>query len=444
MRMIYLAFLMLFLCKISINAQTTLTLTFTAQYDTAHAALDSVFVQNLSNGSDTTLYVGDTTLVLTTVTASGNEMNNDFYVSANFPNPFTEKTAIVVNLPKQETISLTLYDLLGKRLASYSNTYAMGQHTFDIGAGNANVLLLLVEAGAKREVVKMLQFGSTQQVQNTISYQGATSGMVFTPKSSKSVFDWLPDDTLRFFGFTTIDTIGIGNDIIDHVPTQNETFTFNIVHGMPCMDEPFVYDGDGNVYRTVLIGTQCWISGNLRTTTYNDGTPIFYAPAVDIWDTLTGPAYCWFDNDSAQYAEIYGALYNFFAVDTSKTDGRNICPEGWHVPTDDEWKEMEMYLGMTQTDADNSGWRGTIEGNMLKQKGTNYWDAANNGNNKTGFDAIGNGYRHNNGTYDFMGARGYWWASGSGAWRRNLYNNRDNIGRYGSNPRDGYSVRCIK
>ena len=115
-----------------------------------------------------------------------------------------------------------------------------------------------------------------------------------------------------------------------------------------------VTDIDGNVYHTVTIGTQTWMVENLKTTKYNDGTAIPLVTDSTAWLNLTTPGYCWYNNDAATYKNTYGALYNWFTVNTSK-----LAPSGWHVPTDAEWTTLITYLGGE-----------TVAGGQMKSTGT--------------------------------------------------------------------------
>jgi len=105
-----------------------------------------------------------------------------------------------------------------------------------------------------------------------------------------------------------------------------------------------ITDIDGNEYNTVVIGTQIWMKENLKTTKYNDATLITYITDTSDWITAS-EAYCWYANDSATCKATYGALYNWYAVDPSSNGNRNICPTGWHVPTDGEWATLTIFLG---------------------------------------------------------------------------------------------------
>jgi len=202
-----------------------------------------------------------------------------------------------------------------------------------------------------------------------------------------------------------------------------------------------VTDIDGNVYKTIVITTnngskaeQTWMAENLKTTKYNDGTDIPLITENTEWTSLNTPGYCWYDNDEATHKDIYGALYNWFAVNTGK-----LCPDGWHMPTDDEWKTL----------VGNTGWESTFGGKM-KETGTTHWMSPNNGaTNETGFTALPGGYRHCSiGTYGHMGNTGYWWssteASGISAWNRQLSAAGIYVLKYNYDNTYGLSVRCIK
>ncbi len=206
---------------------------------------------------------------------------------------------------------------------------------------------------------------------------------------------------------------------------------------------PTVTDYDGNVYQTVLIGDQCWMAENLEVTHYRNGDPAPNVTDNGTWAGLSTGAYCDYDNDPGN-VEIYGRLYNWYAVD----DSRNITPEGWHVPTDDEWKQLERYLGMSQWEADGSGPRGTDEGGKLKEAGTVHWNPPNTGaTNESGFTALPGGYRTNSGSFSGIGDHAYFWCStevdSDYAWYRSLNYGNSQVYRSYLNKSFGFSVRCV-
>ena len=209
-----------------------------------------------------------------------------------------------------------------------------------------------------------------------------------------------------------------------------------------------VTDIDGNIYHTVIIGEQVWMSENLKVTHYRDGTAITNVTDDAAWGALTTEAYCIYNNNASGEVDTYGALYNWYAMN----DSRNIAPEGWHVPTDAEWKELEMVLGMSQSEVDTEGWRGTNEGSKLAGNAGLWPDGVLESDSEfgtSGFTALPGGYRtSSSGTFASMGSCGYFWSateSGSTvAWGRNLDYGGSAIDRSGSYKSTGFSVRLLR
>lgn len=191
-------------------------------------------------------------------------------------------------------------------------------------------------------------------------------------------------------------------------------------------------DQDGNVYKTVTIGTQTWMAENLRTTSYNDGTSISNVTGATEWGNLTTGAYCNYNNTTnTDTIATYGRLYNWYAVNTGK-----LAPKGWHVPTDTEWTTLTDYLGGE-----------SIAGGKLKETGTTHWISPNtSATNESGFTALPCGYRSSNGT--FNGIDGYWWSSTEGstvdAYERNVFYDDIGVFSYYFNKGSGSSVRCVR
>ncbi|MDX2415307.1 MAG: fibrobacter succinogenes major paralogous domain-containing protein [Bacteroidales bacterium] len=194
-----------------------------------------------------------------------------------------------------------------------------------------------------------------------------------------------------------------------------------------------VKDIDGNVYNTITIGTQIWLVENLKTTRYNDGTNIPLIENNTEWGNLTTPGYCWYNNDEATYKNTYGALYNWYTVNTD-----NLCLSGWHVASDSDWSVLSNFLGGTD-----------IAGGKLKEVGTEHWTTPNTGaNNETGFTALPAGYRTLSGTFNNIQDYGYYWSSTAfsttHAWYVALSFHSSVLTRVNNYKRYGFSVRCIK
>ncbi len=204
-------------------------------------------------------------------------------------------------------------------------------------------------------------------------------------------------------------------------------------------------DQQGNTYRTIVIGTQEWMAENLKTSIYRNGDPISNVTNASQWSGLNTGAWCYYNNDS-QTECPYGKLYNWYAV----ADPRNVCPLGWHVPTDNEWNILIFYLDPS-FDPNAWGIQSVIAGGKMKSAGIQYWVNSNtNATKERGLSGLPGGARYDGGTFLFTGLNGYWWSSTESntinvnAWYRNLHYDDGNISRYDYLKKLGLSVRCVK
>ncbi len=201
-----------------------------------------------------------------------------------------------------------------------------------------------------------------------------------------------------------------------------------------------VTDVDGNIYHTITIGTQTWLVENLKTTKYNDGTSISYVTEQTAWANLTIGAYCWYNNDATSYKNTYGALYNWYAVNTGK-----LAPIGWHVPTSAEMYILTNYLSsnvgysitVTKAMASKSNWKTSTTTNAIGNNPSL--------NNSSGFTAQPGGWRNDNGFYG-LSSNSNWWSSSSTA-SSGLqgfldYSNQSTYTTWSIKPY-GLSVRCV-
>ena len=190
----------------------------------------------------------------------------------------------------------------------------------------------------------------------------------------------------------------------------------------------------------VTIGNQIWTAQNLNVSTYRDGTPIPKVENAATWASLTTGAYCYYNNDSATYAAVYGKLYNWYAVAgiydaSSLSDSslrKNLAPAGYKIPTDGDWTTLELTLGA------NAG---------TQMKTTSGWDNGGNGTNSSGFAGLpGGGFTYS--SYSTASSYGYWWSSTeygtTNAWVRLLTYDSSNVYRGYGTKTNGFSVRCLK
>ena len=202
--------------------------------------------------------------------------------------------------------------------------------------------------------------------------------------------------------------------------------------------DPLEYQGYD--YETVQIGEQCWFAENLRSENYKNGDAIEATLSNGDWASISFGAVAVYQETTSSL-EAYGRLYNWYAVG----DSRGLCPTGWHVPADGEWMAMEMSLGMSESEANDTGWRGTNQGSQLKLDFG--WNIGGNGTDSSGFSGLPGGYRESNGNFSGAGYDGNWWSSssdGANAWHRFLFYDAEDVNRNVHDYRRGVSVRCIQ
>jgi uncharacterized protein (TIGR02145 family) len=192
-------------------------------------------------------------------------------------------------------------------------------------------------------------------------------------------------------------------------------------------------DTGGNVYdKSVTIGTQVWMAENLKTTKYSNGDTIG-TTTLDI-SNESAPKYQWAYDGDENKVGTYGRLYTWYAV----TDSRNVCPAGWHVPTDSDWVALITFLGGED-----------IAGGKLKETGTTHWLTPNTeATNERNFTALPGGYRYFAATFGYLGNRGFWWSSTEHSASQGYFLTMSSlfgfVNRDGTNKQYGFSVRCLK
>lgn len=211
---------------------------------------------------------------------------------------------------------------------------------------------------------------------------------------------------------------------------------------------------DGYNYPSVVLGNgQEWMAENLRTSVYRNGDPITYMPVQPVWATIEEGAYCFYNNQTANN-ELYGKLYNGYVIE----DPRNVCPQGWRIPSDEDWNALEKYVGLSDFDLTQSGSRGTNQGEHLKSTRTEpdehpRFCSPNNATNSTGFNALPAGSRLFNGYGQDIGFLVYYWSStyhplaSNALWVRSLgcgAGAAGAIGKTAVTKEVGICIRCIK
>lgn len=335
--------------------------------------------------------------------------------------------------------SENLYDVTNRRSVDMVNDLAL----LETSSSSNNVIRLsnngvrigqtIYVAGAPRMLESTFSNGIVSALR---SESGMEWIQITAPISAGSSGGPVVDSKAELVG-VTVGTIRDGQNLNFAVPTkyvQNLIQTPLTVASTPdtpnrsssCGD--MMMDQDGNRYKTVLIGSQCWMAENLRTSKYRDGSTIPNVTGNSQWGSLTTGAWATYENSAANNA-TYGKLYNWYAV----ADRRNICPVGWHVPSDAEWTMLSTHLG---TDPGH------------KMKSTSSWLNNGNGSNTSGFTALPGGSRFEDGGFSALMSGGYFWSSNEIGSDLALYR----MLGYGHTRVDkiyyykvrGFSVRCLR
>ena len=419
------AIIFLLMAFMPIKAQTTLT--FIGKDDNGQPVqLDSVRVTNLSRGWTEVLDASDLTLSMTN--SGVNQHETQTVLTQNVPNPFCGVTDFSVHLKRSEKVNVAVFTLAGEKVAAFSRKLDVGSHTFRIHLSKPQAYLLSVQTGTETSSIKMVNTGNGGF--DKIQYVAGKDSEIGILKSEKGSTDelFVLGDTLSFIGYSTIaGEFCTSSEVIRQIlSSQTIELQFTVAETFVC-GTSHVFDYDGNVYNTVQIGAQCWMKENVRATHFADGTPIPIATT-----NSTTNAYCCYPNNDASTVPTYGLLYNWPAVmqmdfNSGESDIQGICPDGWHVPCEQEWYTLLYYMmGQSDLQCDNqsdnigkalastSGWQSCgsncTVGNDLST------------NNASGFSAMPAGSY--DGYYDNenFGYKAFFWSSS-----KSLYNNMADI-----------------
>ncbi|MFZ1947402.1 MAG: fibrobacter succinogenes major paralogous domain-containing protein, partial [bacterium] len=278
---------------------------------------------------------------------------------------------------------------------------------------------------------------------------GIVIGTAHIAYVTELVSDSHPDPTLAGFKSCFVHHFVFRDDEYTTVRTVDFEFkrtgmsydeaTVAVGDTVPCDSVHIVIDIDHNIYRTVKIGSQVWMAENLKVSHFRNGEPIIYVGNDYQWGTMDWEAYCDYDNNAYWIAP--GHLYNWYAV----TDYRELAPRGWHVATDSDWKQLEMYLGMDALMTNLYEWRGTDQGTRLKTK-LDQWIP--NGTDEVEFAALPGGCRDSTGLFFGRHSSAWFWSSSEGHDDRAIYRylDREEPGIYRAEAvkRSGFSVRCVR
>jgi uncharacterized protein (TIGR02145 family) len=449
-------FLFLSLFAYCITFSQDVVISVQAEYETRPVELNAIFVENLSNGTFAKLYDLPNDITNYEINLSQgaqvkandqtNETSSNFTLLSSKPGFCSFQ---IISKP-QSNVTFDLYNIHGQKLYHVIKNLSAEISTFEFCNSYSNIGVLKITTDEHCYSIKVVGDANYQTILcNTDCNVLNTTPTVIDVKTN---FEFNEGDTLRI----TAIKHGYHSNSIFAQPINNENYIIYI--SQPCAGIATVTDYDRNVYNTVKIGNQCWLKENLKATHYSDGTAL-----VD--GSLTGVGgdniylkifYKFEDNDSL--SELTGKLYTWAAAingyvsnnDVLLTGHRQgIGPSGWHIPSDEEWGELELYVDNTFQNPYIMGLRGSVGGTNLK---SNLLWSTTSGNNKHGFCILPGGQKVINllsHSFEYQGYHtnaGFWTSTyyqGNGIFRY-FYDTSTQIGRASSNPAHGYSVRCIK
>ena len=392
----------------------------------ASNSVSMVKVENLSAGTSLTLYKHQVLRLIGTSGISATEQYQ--YSMLIYPNPTSSNSVVLMVYPPQQgDASIIIYDITGKieaqnrgYLGKYPQEYRLsgiknGLHLISITGRSYHMtgkLLCSGDAGGQVNIEKISSdYAADINTEESPSYSNEREKIIINMTYSYG-------DRLKFTGVS-----GKYSTIKVDIPEGDKTIAFNFV---PCSD------ADNNNYPVVEIGLQTWMAQNLKTKLYNDSSSIEYpGGAYSRWESNITGAYAWYNND-IKFKNIYGALYNWYAVNTG-----NLCPKGWHVPSTEEWMTLVDNLGGVN-----------FAGAQLKELGNDHWITPNKtSTNESGFSALPGGIRSLDYFSDIKNA-GYLWSSsfktkpsGSSGWFMNSVS--DELSESDTHYlNEGLSVRC--
>jgi uncharacterized protein (TIGR02145 family) len=342
-----------------------------------------------------------------------------------------------VTIAGQSVVEVTTFDLCGKSLSTVRKTLCAGSHSIALPHNGAGIFLYKVRAGNSEIVLEGNTDNGVSSGSAVSSQSPASNRLAKQALSTAAINDIITVTKTGYLNYRcvqyTSDTTGIQIKVIASAGTVTDT--------------------DGNVYQTVQIGTQVWTVENLMVTKYNDGSSITLDTSSATWAANMAGKYCFYKNTTnADSIKKYGALYNWYAVNTGK-----LAPASWHVPTDAEWDTLQNYLI-----AKGYNWDVTTTGNKTAKSlaAKTDWPSISTAgtigcdltmNNSSGFSALPGGYRSGSGfsiIFSNQSNSDNWWSvtesDASNAYNRYLSNNRSDLTRSNNGKGYGFAVRLVR
>ncbi|MCF8372974.1 MAG: hypothetical protein K9H64_15240 [Bacteroidales bacterium] len=371
--------------------QSTISLSFTCFDNLQHIAADSFRVMNLTQGGDTVLYHPDSVLLLEGTAQIGEFLPynpKSFKLEQNYPNPFSENTSFEVQLPKSGKLFVDVHNSTGQLTTSFVAELPAGAHRFSFFPGNEIFYFVNPRFQDSRKVLKMCALGENSNGCDLkyTGYEKTFEGDFHSDtnlKSAKSTTDFMytQGDKLAIVAFNALGQSGCFD-----APVSDTLYEIQFATNIPCPGIDSL-EYEGQYYHTIQIYDQCWMKENLNVGLQLNSTN----PQTD---NGTVEKYCLL-NDVAQ-CDRYGGIYTWDEMMnySSEEGSQGICPAGWHVASDDDFKVLEGAIdsnyGIGDPEWENFNENGIDAG--TKMKSTSGWSNGGNGTDSFGFSALWGGF----------------------------------------------------
>jgi uncharacterized protein (TIGR02145 family) len=422
--------------------KSSITLTFTAIDSAAYVHLDSIKVMNRTQGGDTVIYWPDTTLTYqitpsdlmlyigyaTGIPVGVGEIGQEkkqFHLYQNYPNPVKDQSLFSLYMQERGTVNITVTDINGKVIITQSKQLDQGNHSFRITPGNSSLYFLTARWNGISRSIKILTTGSNSTSACTLDYFGLDT-------LTNSLKD----------GYSIKSLARMESGILD-TTNNSKNYIFQFATNIPCLGTPTV-TYEGQVYNTIQIYSQCWFKENLNV-------GVMINSSIPQTNNNIKEKYCYYDN--LENCSNYGGLYqwNELMQYTTQPGTQGLCPTGWHLPLDEEWKVLEgavdSHYGIGDPIWDLDLFRGFDAGFRLKSDSN--WCYSGNGANLFGFSGKPGGLCTGAGGFLNRCQYGIWYTSNEAstwdAWDHSLESIELRIDRDAANEKGiAFSARCIR
>lgn len=431
------------------------TLTFTGRDVNNHfIPLHRVVIMDVTRSWQETIYYPDTIYVTTSVGIEDHNGNLAFELFQNAPNPFDGTTDFTLQVPRTGVVQLEVSNLNGRRIAGCCRNLPAGKHTFRVQLSSPQGYVLNARLGKEKASIKMVNTGNAGTDQIRCLDEGQPLTVQLKSGRGQGFHAFYEGDQMLYIGYVMIEGSEYQCDPIQQQQYASENIVLNFHgtdFGQPCPGAPTLTDYDGNVYRTVKIGRQCWMKENLKTTHYSNGTAIsLYQPGS------TNSIWFYYPNGDSNNVNTYGCLYSRKAAmkgsssSASNPSGlQGVCPDGWHVPSEAEWLELEGYVSCQSQNVCGNNIRYIAKALAANSRWNyNSVDCAignpQYSNNATGFSALPAG----NYSSGYVGYETAFWTATDFPQSSNLvsilFHSDDYLIYHSDDGRLSCSVRCVK